>query len=168
MLCWTEPRWRPTVWSRRAAPSSAALPPWALWRASSTARWVKTFPLPLSAQLSSFSSYSVKKNSFCLLSRIQEITWWPLRKRTTPPTWEPTPTGATRCTDQLSFLPNALCHSAVKPKPGNGINTYSSFYRTKYKLENNFSKTPGMAVRYSIVALTLNLVWAGPGSLMCV
>lgn len=46
-MCWTEPRWRPTVWSRRAALSSVALPPWALWRASSTARWVKKKTSPL-------------------------------------------------------------------------------------------------------------------------
>ena len=54
-MCWTEPRWMPTVWSRRAALSSVALPPWAMWRASSTARWVKKTSLlflcqPLSLQ----------------------------------------------------------------------------------------------------------------------
>lgn len=34
--------------------------------------------------------------SLYLPTHIQEITWWPLRKRTVPPTWGLTPTGATR------------------------------------------------------------------------
>lgn len=37
---------------------------------------------------------------------IQEITWWPLRKRTAPPIWEHTPTGATRWALYVAVLWN--------------------------------------------------------------
>lgn len=61
-MCWTQPRWRPTVWSKRAALSSVAFPPWALWRASSTARLVKktqTLCHPLSLCNSNYTSINI-------------------------------------------------------------------------------------------------------------
>lgn len=54
MLCF-ELRWRPIIWRRRAALLSVASPPWARWRAFSTAGWVKKTP-PLLLKSSSLSA----------------------------------------------------------------------------------------------------------------